>query len=162
MNYWVAVRAPILFIAPNLILLSNQLQCYKTRDVIIPQYLAYRLAEYYAVTPYNKPDNLVVCNDDGTAYPVWYWQKTFRNALYGIGITEEERQTRHLKPHSFRHTLNTLMREKGVNPDVIRLMLGWSDVSIQNNYTHFDIARMVRQGELVDAVFTDHKALPEV
>lgn len=54
------------------------------------------------------------------------------------------------------------MREKGVNPYVIRLMLGWSDVSIQNNYTHFDIARMVRQGELVDAVFTDHKALPEV
>lgn len=135
---------------------------YKTRDVIIPQYLAYRLAEYYVATPHNKPDNLVVCNDDGSPYPVWYWQKTFRNALYGIGITEEERQTRHLKPHSFRHTLNTLMREKGVNPDVIRLMLGWSDVSIQNNYTHFVIARMVRQSELIDAVFTDHKALPEV
>ena len=32
-------------------------------------------------------------------------------------MSEEERQTRHLKPHSFRHTLNTLMREKGVNPE---------------------------------------------
>ena len=51
------------------------------------------------------------------------------------------------------------MREKGVNPDVIRLMLGWSDAKIQNNYTHFDVARMVKQGEIVDAVFTDQQAL---
>ena len=51
------------------------------------------------------------------------------------------------------------MREKGVSPDIIRLMLGWSDISIQNNYTHFDIARMIKQGEIVDAVFTDQQAL---
>ena len=132
---------------------------YKVRDVIIPQYLALRLTEYYATTQYNAPDDLVVCNDDGSSYTVWYWQKAFKTALYGIGITEEERQARHLKPHSFRHTLNTLMREKGVNPDIIRLMLGWSDISMQNNYTHFDVARMVKQGEIVDAVFTDHQAL---
>ena len=38
-------------------------------------------------------------------------------------------------------------------------MLGWSDVSIQNNYTHFDVARMIKQGVIVDAVFTDQQAL---
>ena len=132
---------------------------YKSRDVIIPQFLADKLVEYYSLTLYKAPNDLVVCDDNGDAYKVWYWQKVFKSALYGIGITEEERQARHLKPHSFRHTINTLMREKGVNPDIIRLMLGWSDVSIQNNYTHFDVARMIKQGEIVDAVFTDQHAL---
>ncbi len=133
---------------------------YKPRDVIIPQYLADRLVEYQRITAFGAPGDLVVCTDDGRPYTIVRWQKVFKRALYGIGITEEDRVARHLKPHSFRHTLNTLMREKGVNPDVIRLMLGWSDAKIQNNYTHFDVARMVRQGELMDAVFTDQQALP--
>ena len=133
---------------------------YKPRDVIIPQYLADRMIEYQRITAFDASGDLVVCTDDGRPYTIVRWQKVFKRALYGIGITEEDRIARHLKPHSFRHTLNTLMREKGVNPDVIRLMLGWSDAKIQNNYTHFDVARMVRQGELMDAVFTDQQALP--
>lgn len=133
----------------------------KARDTAIPQYLAYRLAEYYKATPYKAPNDLVVCDDEGRAYSDWHWQRVFENALHGIGITEEEREERHLKPHSFRHTLNTLMREKGLNPDLIRLMLGWSDISIQNNYTHFDIVRLIKQGELVDSVVFGQKLLSD-
>ena len=132
----------------------------KVRDVVMPQYLINRLIEYRNVSAYIAPGDLVVCTDDGKAYTYYAWYNAFQKALYGIGITDDVIEARHLKPHSFRHTLNTLMREKGVNPDIIRLMLGWSDANIQNNYTHFDIARMVRQGELVDAVFTDQTALP--
>ena len=51
------------------------------------------------------------------------------------------------------------MRTKGINPAIIRLMLGWSDEDIQNNYTHFDVAKMVKHGEIIDAVFTEQNAL---
>ena len=132
---------------------------YKVRDVVIPEYVVSRLMEYKQITKYGGDSDLVVCNDNGKPYTVWYWQKAFKTALYGIGITEEERVRRHLKPHSFRHTLNTLMRTKGINPAIIRLMLGWSDEDIQNNYTHFDVAKMVKHGEIIDAVFTEQKAL---
>lgn len=137
---------------------------YKTRDVVIPKFVVFKLNEYRSITKYPGARDLVVCNDTGAPYTVWYWQKAFKMALCGIGISEEERLRRHLKPHSFRHTLNTLMREKGMNPDVIRLMLGWADANIQNNYTHFDVVRMLEQGNMVDAVFVEEdlvKALPE-
>lgn len=131
----------------------------KERDVIMPEFLRANLIEYLNITEYGSPDDLVICTDKGKVYTVARWQMVFKRAYLGIGITEEEKERRHIKPHSFRHTLNTLMREKGVNPDIIRLMLGWSDESIQRNYTHFDVARMIKQGELVDAIFSEEKAV---
>lgn len=135
---------------------------YKMRDVIMPLILSEALQSYHKVSVFNASGDLVVCDDYGKPFTVSHWQKSFRLALKGIGITEDIRIARHLKPHSFRHTLNTIMREKGMNPDIIRLMLGWTDAGIQNNYTHFDIARMIRQGDLVDEIFSSSKALPSL
>lgn len=127
----------------------------KDRDVIIPEFLKVRLIEYLNITKYNSPDDLVVCTDEGKVYTIARWQTVFKRACIGIGITEKEKECRHLKPHSFRHTLNTLLREKGVNPDIIRIMLGWADENIQQNYTHFNVARMIKQGELIDTIFLE-------
>jgi integrase len=41
-----------------------------------------------------------------------------------------------LTPHSFRHTINTLVRNSGHNPAKIRAILGLMDEAIQDNYTH--------------------------
>lgn len=113
---------------------------YKPRNVLMPDFLFKRLSEYKAMTSFRDDENLVVCNLDGRPYSLWQWQKIFNRAINAIGITEEEKEKRHLKPHSFRHTINTILRTYGVNPDIIRNMLGWADERIQDNYTHFSIA----------------------
>ena len=127
----------------------------KVRDVILHPFLIQQIEEFRNCTVFNSPESLVVCEPNGTPYPVWKWQTVFRNALVAIGISDEERIQRHLKPHSFRHTLNTILRERGADPYLIRLMLGWSDSNIQQNYTHVDIVRMIKNGDLTEAIFND-------
>ena len=134
---------------------------YKTRDVLIHQFLLEQLTAYKNLTIYSQPDDFVVCRDDGTPYPVWTWNAVFKRALNGIGIKDSEIKQRHLKPHSFRHTINTILREHGIDPYVIRLMLGWGDDRIQRNYTHIDITRMIKEGNITDAVFADYKLLED-
>jgi hypothetical protein len=36
-------------------------------------------------------------------------------------------QSRHLSPHSFRHTINTIVCNSGQDPAKIRAILGWMD-----------------------------------
>ena len=44
---------------------------------------------------------------------------------------------RNLKPHSFRHSLNTLLRGENVDPAKLREMFGWSNEAVQDGYTHW-------------------------
>lgn len=51
-----------------------------------------------------------------------------------------DRVSRNLKPHSFRHSLNTILRDAGKDPAKIRAALGWEQERTQDGYTHFDEA----------------------
>ena len=42
---------------------------------------------------------------------------------------------RNLKPHAFRHTLNTLLRERSYDADKIRASMGWSNKDVQDGHT---------------------------
>ena len=117
---------------------------YKPRDVLMTDFLFERLSEYKLITAFRNDDDLVVCNFDGTPYTLWQWQKIFNRAISAIGITKEEKERRHLKPHSFRHSINTILITYGVNPDILRNMLGWADEHIQGNYTHFSITGVAK------------------
>ena len=44
---------------------------------------------------------------------------------------------RNLKPHSFRHSLNTLLRAEDVDPAKLRATFGWSSEAVQDGYTHW-------------------------
>jgi len=48
-------------------------------------------------------------------------------------------KTRNLSPHSFRHSLNTLLRDRGKDAAKIREVLGWHQERTQDRYPHFNV-----------------------
>jgi integrase len=82
------------------------------------------------------PDDLVFCYGDGTRLGSTWWQGRFRSALRKAEI---DCISRNLHPHSFRHSLNTILRDKGKDPAKVRAVLGWRQEKTQDGYTHFDI-----------------------
>jgi integrase len=66
----------------------------------------------------------------------------------GIG-----REARNIRPHSFRHTLNSILREKGYDPARIRVALGWSGEQVQDGYTHWKTGAFDGQREIVGTLF---------
>jgi len=55
--------------------------------------------------------------DDGSHIGETWWRKRFCAAMKRAGI---DWQARHLSPHSFRHTINTIVRNSGQDPAKIR------------------------------------------
>jgi len=82
------------------------------------------------------PNDLVFCYDDGSRFDNTWWKKRFYRAMENAKI---DRQERNLTPHSFRHNLNTLLRDRGKDSAKIREVLGWRQERVQDRYTHFDI-----------------------
>ncbi len=85
----------------------------------------------------NKSDSkdLVFCYADGTRFSNSWWRDRFTSAMEKANI---DRVSRNLKPHSFRHSLNTILRDVGKDPAKIRAALGWKQERTQDGYTHFD------------------------
>lgn len=79
-------------------------------------------------------DDLVFCYPDRSRLGGTWWQKNFRRGLNRVGIDYEKR---HLTAHSFRHTLNSLLREQGYDAAKIRASMGWSNQQVQDGYTHW-------------------------
>ena len=73
-------------------------------------------------------EDLVFCYPDGKRLGGTWWQQHFRKGMDACGIDYEKRN---LKPHSFRHTLNTLLRERSYDADKIRASMGWSSTDVQ-------------------------------
>jgi len=95
-----------------------------------------RLKELKLQSGRSGPDDLVFCYADGTRLGNTWWQGRFRSALKKAGI---DHISRNLHPHSFRHSLNTILRDKGKDPAKVRVVLGWRQERTQDGYTHFDI-----------------------
>lgn len=62
-------------------------------------------------------------------------------------------KVRRLTPHSFRHSLNTLLRDQGVPDEKIRAALGWTNEKTQDGYTHFSAEHLQDQVEIIDGIF---------
>jgi integrase len=97
-----------------------------------------------------NPDDFVFCSDSGQRYGETWWRKRFCAAMDHAGI---DRQARHLTPHSFRHTINTLVRNSGHDPAKIRAVLGWMDEAIQDNYTHWGLDHLKAWADIVDEIW---------
>ncbi len=82
------------------------------------------------------PDDLVFCYPSGERLGNTWWKNRFVAAMKNAEI---DRVARRLSPHSFRHSLNTLLRDAGKDPAKIRQVLGWRQERVQDGYTHFDI-----------------------
>lgn len=62
-------------------------------------------------------------------------------------------KSRNLKPHSFRHTINTILRDEGLDTAKIRETLGWTQESTQENYTHWQIEHLREQANIIENLF---------
>ena len=80
-----------------------------------------------------NPDDFLFGYDNGARVGETWWRGRFHRALRQASIDAGERW---LTPHSFRHTINTIVRDSGHDPAKIRAVLGWMDEAIQDNYTH--------------------------
>lgn len=126
---------------------------YTVRQVPIPSSLVKVLRRYRALLHDCKGNTLVVRTEEGKPYNSYKWDKAFKVAVNGIGISDAEIKERHLKPHSLRHTLNTLLVQRGADPASLRLSFGWADEVIQENYTHVDVATDEKNRGMIEAIF---------
>ena len=97
-----------------------------------------------------RPDDFLFCCDDGSRVGETWWHGRFKKA---VERAEIEAANRWLTPHSFRHTINTIVRDSGHDPAKIRAVLGWMDEEIQDNYTHWEAESLRRWAEIVDDIW---------
>jgi len=122
----------------------------KMRVTPMPQQLSVALKRLQKKSKHVNPDDLVFCYADGTRLGGTWWAKRFTAAMDKAGI---DREARNIRPHSFRHTLNSILREKNYDPARIRAALGWSSEDVQDGYTHWRGSALDGQREIVDVVF---------
>ena len=122
----------------------------KRRITPLPSITIRALNELYEDSIRTAPDDLVICNDDGSRYGETWWRKRFLRAMKIAGIDVKGRG---LKPHSFRHTLNTILLDANQNPEKIRAALGWSHERTQSGYTHLDVEHLRDGANLIDDLF---------
>ncbi len=106
------------------------------RDIAIPRITSEALHYLISLT---RPSRIVFYSSEDDRKPMTasHIVKSLYEALQGIGITEDERRRRNLVFHSWRHTLNTVLRAEGVADAKIRQITGHRTEEMTANYTHF-------------------------
>ena len=112
--------------------------------------LSQKLMEFKGVAHNTEPDDYVFCNADGTPLGNTWWLKNFDGTLKRLGI---DKKGRNLKPHSFRHTLNTFLIGKGEDPMLVRQLTGWRNVSTQLRYTHLQAEHLQSSVDKIDTIW---------
>ncbi len=105
------------------------------REVVIPAELQKQLEK---LENKNKGGYFFSQNGGHTPVNVDTMRRALHNALKKIGIDEEERRTRRVSFHSWRHYLNTTMRSNNIADGKLRAMVGHSSEQMTEHYTHFN------------------------
>jgi integrase len=120
------------------------------RRVPLPKIILEKLKDLNSESIRCLPDDLVFCYDDGTRLGDTWWKKRFDSTMKKAGI---DKKARNLKPHSFRHTLNTILRDSGADIAKIRATLGWLSEDVQDDYTHWNIEHLQGQAETINNIW---------
>ncbi len=109
----------------------------KERIVPIGQSAIFWVNEYLrssrpALEKKSKSQNIVFLNRQGTKLSRMSIWKIFRFYTQEAGITKE------IHPHTFRHSFATHLIERGADLRAVQEMLGHSDISTTQIYTHID------------------------
>lgn len=112
------------------------------------------------------PDQLVFCYEDGKPLGFTWWKTRFRSAMVAAGLVTKERisvgegenakqktiyhNPRGLKPHSLRHSINTILRDAGYDAGKIRAAMGWSDEKVQEGYTDWQSMDFSSQRDIIE------------
>ena len=100
------------------------------------------------------PDQFVFCSANGAPRKFTWWKKNFEAAMIQANLMSREDghlvNPRNLRPHSFRHSLNTLLRDEGADPAKLREMFGWSNEAVQDGYTHWQVEHFEAQRSKIE------------
>jgi len=115
-------------------------------DILIDKLTNFKLSQLKLMEK-SLEDELVFCYPNGQRLGETYWRRHFSEAMRRAQINYIERN---ITPHSFRHTLNTLLQNEGYSNEKIKATLGWVSDKVQNNYTHFKPEHLGGQGIVID------------
>lgn len=122
----------------------------RTREGLpLPKTTADGLRALRGASMHVLPDALVFCTEDGGRLSTRWYQAAFRAAMKRAKIDSASRR---LTGHSFRHSLNTILRDQGVPAEKIRAAMGWTNEKTQDGYTHFGVEHLRDQADLVDSL----------
>ena len=122
----------------------------KIRGTPVPAQVRNALFELRRQSEYILPHQYVICGKDGNPRSEHWWRERFKKAMKSAGL---DRVGRNLRPHSFRHALNTLLRGAGADPARLRESLGWSGERVQDKYTHWQPEHFEDQRRLIEKLF---------
>ena len=121
----------------------------RKRVAVIPAAAIHALELLLDESVRTGPDDYVFADDAGEVPGGTWWQKHFTAAMVAAKI---DARARNLTPHSFRHSLNTLLLDSGMDPAKVRAALGWSSVGVQDGYTHWDSSHLRGLAEAFDQI----------
>jgi integrase len=121
----------------------------KPREVPMPSRTVQALAILREEGIRTSPEDRVICEDDGTVPRGTWWKKHFASAMRNAGIDVKARS---LRPHSFRHTLNTILLDGGMDPAKVRALLGWTNTKVQDGYTHWQPEHLREGAEKIEQI----------
>lgn len=112
------------------------------------------LKELRETSSWVSPDHYVFSSRTGTPRGFTWWEKRFQSAMVRAKLMQREGgkiiNPRHLEPHSFRHSLNTLLRGADVDPAKLRATFGWSTEAVQDSYTHWQVEHFEAQRRKIE------------
>jgi len=150
---WGQIDFECAFINVNRAMTDNGLPKWdKIRGTPVPTQCREALLELRRQSEFVLPYQYVICGKDGKPRSEHWWRDRFKKAMKAAGI---DRVGRVLRPHSFRHTLNTELRGVGVDPARLRESMGWSGEEMQNKYTHWRPEHFDDQRKSMDELFDD-------
>jgi integrase len=128
----------------------------RKREFALPTFCAVKLAELREDSLRTGPDDFVFADLTGARFGETWWNKRFAAAMKTVKVGEKtgiDVKARGITPHSFRHTLNSLLLAAGADPMKVRLALGWASARIQENYLHLAVEQLHDVSEKVDSIF---------
>ena len=134
---------------------DNQLPKWnKKRTTLMTAKCVDALKELRKSSSWVLPDHFVFSYADGTPRKFTWWKKNFESAMIRANLVSREGSKivnpRNLRPHSFRHSLNTLLRSEDADPAKLREMFGWSSEAVQDRYTHWQAEHFEAQRRKIE------------
>ena len=122
----------------------------RKREFALPSFCAVKLQELRDDSILTGPDDFLFADPTGRHFSGGWWSNRFAEAMQKSGI---DVRARGITPHSFRHTLNSLLLAAGADPMKVRLALGWANAPIQENYLHLAVEQLKDVSAKVDTIF---------
>lgn len=107
-------------------------------------------------TNYSTDNDLVFPNQSGEVLQRGQFSGIFKDTLAAVGIENSQGK---LVPHSLRHTYNTVLLTEGMEPKLVRLVLGHSSQEMTERYNHptegSRANNVTAYGESIDKAFSN-------